>query len=267
MNPSLGVVLLALAFVGSHLGLATHPVRSRLVARFGELGFRGIFSAVAAISFSLLAVWFADHHAEGPPGLALGADPILRWPLIAIVTLGVVLIVGGFAGYTGGPYDLARPGPARPPRGLERVTRHPFLMGVALFAGAHALLAPHRVGSLLMLLLAVLAAVGARHQDAKLRGLRGTPFADYLAQTSTVPFGAILAGRQRLAWGELPWGTLLLGVGVAAALRAVHAEIFAHHGAWVILGTVGSAGAIAAVSWVQDRRRRPAMLRRPAPSS
>jgi uncharacterized membrane protein len=267
MDPSFGVVLLALAFVGSHLGLAIHPIRSRLVARFGELGFRAIFSAVAAIAFSLLAVWYADHRADGPPGLALGASPVLRWPLIAIVALGVVLIVGGFADYTGGPYDLARPGTSRPPRGLERVTRHPFLMGVALFAGAHALLAPHLVGSLLMLSLAVLAVVGARHQDAKLRRLRGAPFVGYLAQTSAVPFGAILAGRQRLAWGELPWGTLLFGVGMAGALRALHAEIFAHHGAWVILGTVGGAGAIGAVSWVLDRRRRPVMLKRPAPSS
>jgi len=267
MNPLFGVVLLALVFAGSHIGLATHPIRSRLVARFGEPGFRAIFSCVAAISYSLLAVWYADHRAGGPPGLALGESPVLRWPLIALVAFGVVLIVGGFADYTGGPYDLARPRTSRAPRGLERVTRHPFLMGVALFAGAHALLAPHRVGALLMLSLALLAVVGARHQDAKLRGLRGVQFADYLAQTSTVPFGAILAGRQRLAWRELPLGTLLFALGVAAALRAVHAEIFAHHGAWVILGTVGSAAAIGAVSWVQDRRRRPVMINRPAPSS
>ena len=266
MNPSLAVVLLALAFVGSHLGLATHPVRSRLVARFGTRGFRALFSAVAAITFSLLAIWYADHRTQGPPGLGLGADPFLRWPLIAIAVLGVVLIVGGFAGYSGGPYDLVDPGTTRPPRGLERVTRHPFLMGVALFAGAHALLAPHLVGSLLMLALATLATVGARHQDAKLRGLRGAPFAGYLAQTSTVPFGAILAGRQRLAWGELPWGTLLVGILVAGGLRWVHADIFAHHGAWVVLGTVGGAGSIAVASWARDRRQ-PAPLTRPAPSS
>jgi hypothetical protein len=45
MNPSLGVVVLALAFVGSHLGLATHPIRSRLVAWFGEWGFRWLSSS------------------------------------------------------------------------------------------------------------------------------------------------------------------------------------------------------------------------------
>src|SRR5262245_36315911 len=263
---SSAVALLAIAFVGSHIGLAAQPVRSRLVARFGEWGFRWIFSGVAATSFALLVVASAGHRTEGPAGLALGAHPALRWPLVSIVVLGIVTMVGGFARYTGGPYDVVSPGPARPPRGLERVTRHPFLTGVALFAGAHALLATHLVSTLAMLALATLAVVGAYHQDAKLRGSRGAPFAAYVASTSAVPFAAILAGRQRLVWRELPWGALLAGGMVAAGLRSVHADIFAHRGAWVILVVVGGALSITAVSWARDRRR-PAMLRRPAPSS
>jgi uncharacterized membrane protein len=266
MASSSAVVLLAIAFVGSHIGLATQPVRSRLVARFGEWGFRWIFSGVAMTSFALLAMWYADHRTEGPAGLALGAYPALRWPLVSIVVLGVVLIVGSFARYTGGPYDVVSPGTSRPARGLERVTRHAFFVGVAMFAGAHALLATHLVGALVMLALAVLAIAGARHQDAKLRQSRGAPFAAYVAGTSAVPFAAILAGRQRLVWRELPWGAFLAGVAMAAGLRSVHADIFAHRGAWVILVIVGGALTITAVSWVRERRR-PAMLRRPAPSS
>ena len=267
MEPSLlGVAFLALVFVGSHLGLATGPVRSRLVARFGERGFFAIFSGVAAISFALLAVWYADHRTDGPPGLALGAYPALRWPLVSILVLGLVFIIGGFARYTGGPYDVVDPDASRPPRGIERVTRHPFLVGVALFAGAHALLAPHLVGAVLMFSLAALACIGARHQDAKLRRRRGATFDDYLEHTSTLPFAAILAGRQRLAWRELPAGALVAGLALAVGLRSVHAQIFAHHGAWVILGTLGGALTIVAVSWARDRRRS-VTIRRPAPSS
>jgi len=267
MASSSAVVLFAIAFVGSHIGLATQPVRSRLVARFGEWGFRWIFSGMAATSFALLVIWYADHRTEGPAGLALGTYAALRWPLVSMVVLGIVLMAGSFARYSGGPYDLVDPGTSRPARGLERVTRHSFFFGVALFAGAHALLATHLVGALPMLALTVLAVGGARHQDAKLRQARGAPFAAYLAGTSAVPFAAILAGRQQLVWRELPWGAFLVGVAVAAGLRAVHADIFAHRGAWVILVIVGGALAITAVSWARDRRRRPAMLRRPAPSS
>ena len=139
-------------------------------------------------------------------------------------------------------------------------------VGVALFAGAHALLATHLVGTLLMLPLAVLAGGGAAHQDAKLRRLRGAQFDDYLSLTSTVPFAAILAGRQRLAWRELPAGALATGLVLAACLRSVHGQIFAHHGAWVILGMLGGAAAIVALSWARDRRRSVA-IRQPAPSS
>jgi uncharacterized membrane protein len=266
MASSSAVVPLAIAFVGSHIGLAMQPVRSRLVARFGEWGFRWIFSGVAATSFALLAICYADHRAEGPAGLALGAYPVLRWPLVSIVVLGVVLMVASLARYTGGPYDVVSPGTSRPARGLERVTRHPFFVGVAMFAGAHALLATHLVGALVMLALAVLAIAGARHQDAKLRQSRGAPFAAYVAGTSAVPFAAVLAGRQQLVWRELPWGAFIAGGAVAACLRSVHANIFAHRGAWVILVIVGGALTITAVSWVRDRRR-PAMLSQPAPSS
>jgi uncharacterized membrane protein len=266
MEPSSGIALLALAFVGSHLGLAAEPVRSRLVARFGERGFRSLFFGVAALSFALLTVWYADHRTDGPPGLALGTYPALRWPLVSILVLGLGLMAGSLARYAGGPYDLIDPGTSRPPRGMERVTRHPFFVGVALFAGAHALLATHLCGALLMLSLAVLAGVGTRHQDAKLRRLRGAPFDDYLALTSTLPFAAIVAGRQRLAWRELPAGALLGGLALAAGLRSVHGEIFAHRGAWVILAMIGGALTIVAVSWARDRRRTVA-IRQPAPSS
>ena len=89
------------------------------------------------------------------------------------------------------------------------MTRHPFFVGLALFGAAHALLAPRLVGAVAMGSLALFAGVGAWLQDRKLLALRGEDYCDYLAVTSAIPFAAILAGRQRLVWGELPYGTLL----------------------------------------------------------
>ena len=48
--PALGVGLLALVFVGTHVGLATRGVRDRLVGRFGALGFFAIYSVVATFA-------------------------------------------------------------------------------------------------------------------------------------------------------------------------------------------------------------------------
>jgi uncharacterized membrane protein len=42
-----------------------------------------------------------------------------------------------------------------------------------------------------------------------------------LETTSMVPFAAIVSGRQRIAWQELPVRGLIIGLAVAVALRLV----------------------------------------------
>ncbi len=252
MNPLHVVGLLALLFAGTHIGLATAPLRSRLTDALGEWGFRWLFIAVASVCFTVLIVYYSDHRDEGGLGLALGASPAWRPFLIGLLVTGVTLMVAGFWTYPGGAYSVDRP---RPPQGLERITRHPFFAGLVLFGSAHALLAPHRMGMILMLALAAVSVVGARHQDAKLLRLRGKPFADYLAATSAIPFAAIASGRNRLVWRELPLGGIATGLVIAAGLRYVHDDIFAHHGLWVIVVVVGSALVLAVTTWLRDRRR------------
>ncbi len=241
MDPLLVLVSLAAVFAGTHVGLATTPIRARLVARLGEAGFRALFFVVAASSFTALVVYYADHRTLSGAGPALGAVPVLGLVLRAAVVGGFALMLGSLAAYPGSPYDLNTARPARAPRGLEQVTRHPFFAGLTVFAAAHALLAPTRMGSVLMAALAALSIVGARHQDSKLLRLRGPTFAEWLARTSAMPFAAILAGRARLVWHELPGGALAAGALLAVLLRQVHGEIFAHHGAWVVLAVVGGA--------------------------
>jgi uncharacterized membrane protein len=162
-------------------------------------------------------------------------------------------MTASFAGYARSPYASQGEG-VREPYGLGRVTRHPFFAGAVLFGAAHALLATRLVGAVAMAGLALVAGVGAWHQDRKLLRLRGAPYAEYLAATSALPFAAILAGRQRLAWSELPVGLSLLGLALAWTLRAVHASLFAYGGAFVIGAVVGGAGAILASEWRRDRR-------------
>src|SRR4030095_4865236 len=104
-----------------------------------------------------------------------------------------MLMSGAFAGYGRSPYPASGEN-VREPHGLERVTRHPFFVGLALLGGSHALLATRLVGAIAMGSLACFALLGAALQDRKLLALRGEPYADYLATTSTVPLAAISAG-------------------------------------------------------------------------
>ena len=260
MDPVLRVALAFALFALSHIGLGWSPVREALVTRLGRWGFTLLFSCIAWLTFGGVVATYAALAGEGPAGLALGAHPAARFALVATVVLGSMLMAGTFAGYSGSPYSFG--GEQRhEPRGLERVTRHPFFVGTALLGGAHALLATRLVAAVLMGSLALFALLGAWFQDRKLLALRGEPFAAYLAATSTVPFAAIAAGRQRLVWSELPYGTLLLGLALAWLLRSLHGHLFDHGGAYVIAALVIGPLVILVSEWRRDRRSR-----RPSPT-
>jgi uncharacterized membrane protein len=255
MDPVLPVALGFGLFAATHLGLAWPPLRQRLVARLGRWGFTVFFSVVAWLTFGAAFSTYVAHAHEGPAGLALGAYAGARWLGIGAILAGSVLMAGSFAGYARSPYGMAGER-VREPRGLERVTRHPFFVGFALFAAAHALLATRLVGAVAMGSLALVALVGAWLQDRKLLALRGEPYAAYLAASSTLPFAAIAAGRQRLVSSELPWAMLGLGVAFAWLLRALHAHLFDHGGAWVIAAFVLGPLAILLGEWSHERRAR-----------
>jgi uncharacterized membrane protein len=253
MEPALGVALFWLLFGGTHLGLATRRVRTALVTRFGEWGAIGVFSAVAAVTFTTLVGYYASHRLAGAAGLAAGGSAPVRGVLIASIVAGFTLALASLWTYPASPYALGNE-QTREPRGLERITRHPFFVGVALAGTAHAFLATRLAGTVFFAGLVLLAVAGAAHQDRKLLAARGAPYAHYVAVTSAVPFGAILSGRQRIVWHELPWTAVAAALAAAYALRVVHASIFAHGGVWVITVVVGGAAVLAVQSWRKTAR-------------
>ena len=255
MDPVLAVSLAIVPFVLTHLGLAWPPLRQPLVARLGRLGFIVFFSLVAWLTFGFAVTTYAAHASEGPPGLALAAHDGARAMLIGVVVLGSMLMTGAFGGYADSPYAMSG-GNVSEPRGLERVTRHPFFVGVFLLGAAHALLATRLVGAVFMGILAAYSLIGAKLQEHKLAALRGEPYVRYLAASSLLPFAAIAAGRQRLVPSELPYGALLLGLPIAWLLRVVHGSLFAHGGAYLIAAVVIGPVVILVVELARERRAR-----------
>jgi uncharacterized membrane protein len=251
MTPAAVVACLWVLFGGSHIGLAA--VRGRLVARLGEVGFIALFYSVAATSFAALVSYYAQHRFDGVPGFALAGVPALRWVLMSVAMLGLTLAGSALIIYPRLPSALFGQ-PVHPPRGIERITRHPFFAGIALFAVAHGLLATHLIGTVFFGGVVLLTAIGARHQDHKLRARRGPAYADYLAVTSAFPFAAIAAGRQTFAWRELPAASLAIALGLALAARHWHDSLFAGGGWWIIAAVLGGALIAGANAWRRSRR-------------
>ncbi|MBN9507823.1 MAG: NnrU family protein [Alphaproteobacteria bacterium] len=201
------LVLAALIWTGVHVGVAGSGLRATLARRFGERGFLAGFSvlSVAAIAFLILAY----RHAPTVP--LWFAPPRLRDLLAVVMLLAFVLFVGAVSArnptMVGG--EDAEPAPVA---GMQRITRHPMLWSFALWAGVHVLGRGTLDGLLFFGAFLVTALAGMPSIDAKLAARRPSVWAELARTTSIVPFGAILAARNRFVAAEIGWITPVVAI-------------------------------------------------------
>lgn len=220
----MGSLLLAGAvFVGIHLLIAGTRLRDRIVGVIGEQPYLGLFSLLSAASLTwlILAYRVAPRTALWPtaPGLRAIAIPLM---LIA-AALVVIGLTTSSPTATGGTGALDREDAAR---GILRVTRHPFLCGVALWAGLHLLLNGDSASLVLFGSLLTLAITGPRSIDAKRRRMYDERWQRFAARTSVLPFAAIAAGRNELRLGEIGAWRVALALIAYGALVAFHGRLF-----------------------------------------
>lgn len=216
------LALAAIAFAAMHLLIAGSRMRDAIVGRLGERRFIGAFSLASAAVLGWL-IW-AYGKARVP---AVTPLPDGRWLAAALVFVAFVLVVLGLAtpGPTvvGGEKLMHREDPAR---GIHRITRHPFLWGVALWALVHLAFNPEAVNLLFFGTFALVAVVGTFSIDAKRARRFGDAWQRYAAVTSNIPFAAIAQRRNRLAIAELGWGKLAAAVAAYAGFVWLHARFF-----------------------------------------
>lgn len=217
------------AFVAIHVGVSATGLRKRLVGVMGEWPYRALFSLV---SLGLL-VWLIQGYGAmradpfDPLNEALWLPPSwLRWPAIALGLFGVALAITGLL--TPGPTSMGAENSslakAEPAHGVLRITRHPFLWGVALWGVAHLMTNGERFAVMLFGAMAAMVIFGARSIDRKGAARNPEAWARFEDATSNAPFAAIVQGRNRLALGEIGWRGLV-GIAVAFAIAWYHGQI------------------------------------------
>jgi uncharacterized membrane protein len=216
----LSLVLAALFFVGLHLGIAGTAIRDRAIGLLGKNGYMAAFAVASLIGLG----WLVAAYNRAPYLITWG---MLEWwkPIVIILMLPATLLVV-FGLTTPNPTSVAQEGRlGQRPRGIVRVTRHPFLTGVGLWALLH-LIGNGDVASLVFFATwAIVALAGTVSIDAKRRRLLGAAWEPFAAQTSIVPFAAIAAGRNRFTPREIGiwrWGLALL---VYALMLGGHAQV------------------------------------------
>ena len=97
-------------------------------------------------------------------------------------------------------------------KGILRITRHPFLWGVVIWAAFHMGVNGDRASQIFFGTFLTVALLGTFSIDAK-RGRRfGDAYLAFKAKTSNVPFAAILRGRTVFMFGEIGWGRIGLAI-------------------------------------------------------
>ena len=158
-------------------------------ARMGEGRYLGLYS-VAALLFFLAVFWGYDRAPRGEPlwysHAAAHASWMVVWPALVLIT----------AAYTPLGY-------------IKAIARHPMMLGILVWAGAHLLVGGDLVKVLLfgsfaayaVLSLGVAYARGNRPQGTP--SWRGDAWAFVIG---TLIFGALMHGGHRLAFGVSPFG-------------------------------------------------------------
>jgi uncharacterized membrane protein len=206
------LLVATLVFLATHFVTST-PLRPALVNAMGEWPYRGAYSLVALITL----VWMAWAYAGAPREQLWTGTREMSYVLMP---LAFVLIACGYwrnPMMVGADKLLKSEDPAR---GIIRVTRHPIMWGIMLWAAAH-ILARGDLKSLVFfggfLLLAL---VGTLSMDARKRPNPG--WARFAAVTSHVPFVAVVQGRNRIDWREIGWLRPAIGLAVFFAVLAFH---------------------------------------------
>ncbi|MEO5374391.1 MAG: NnrU family protein [Alphaproteobacteria bacterium] len=134
-----------IVFLATHIIPAAPAVRRGLVA---ALGVRGYVAAYSGLSLLVLAwVWVAYRAAPyievWPP------EPWTRWVPLWLMPIACLLVAIGMA--TPNPFSVGPGGRGHDPRraGVLRLTRHPVLWGIVLWAAVH-MLANGDVASLIL---------------------------------------------------------------------------------------------------------------------
>jgi uncharacterized membrane protein len=215
----LALVLAAVLWVGVHVGIAGTTIRGRIVARLGEMGFRIAFSLASVVSISLLV------NAYG----AAATTPLwftpdwLRWVLALAMLPGFVLFAGSLRRNPTAAGGEALIGAE--PSGMQRITRHPMLWSFAIWAGVHVLGNGDSASLVFFGAFLVTALAGMPSIDAKLAQRAPETWPKLAAATSILPFGAVLAGRNRFVPGEL-LVPAAIGLVAWAALLHFHRGLF-----------------------------------------
>lgn len=206
-------------FLGSHVVLSSTRLRGNLRDQLGERGYLALYSVVALATLA----WFVTAYIHAPTLMLWRFAPWMVFVPLVIMPLASILLIAGYSTPNPTAVGMERvAGDDDPAPGIMRVTRHPILWAIGLWALAHILPNGDLASLLFFGALAALALGGTMLIDRKKRLALGSNWWRLAEVTSNIPFLAILAGRTRLRAHEIGLLRVVAGLLLFAVLLLAH---------------------------------------------
>jgi uncharacterized membrane protein len=217
------LVAAAIFFVSIHFFISGTALRGKIVAVIGEGPFRGLFSLLSLIGI----VWLSRAYSLAEYIQLWGKFYAFRPYALVVMLLAFFFVVLAFTSpnptAVGGEALLAEKEPAK---GIQRITRHPFLWGVTLWSFTHLLLNGDLASVLFFGSLLIVAIGGPFSIDRKRKKAVGEAWDRFAVLTSNLPFMAIIQGRNSLKLREIGWWPPLLALILYGLFLHFHKNLF-----------------------------------------
>jgi uncharacterized membrane protein len=187
------LIAAAAVFLAIHLLISGTRVRDAITGTIGEGAFMGLFSLASIGVIAWLAISYNAAQASGEDPVLWVAGVGLHHMALPIILLAFIIGVPGLL--TANPTSVRQESAASKEgtvRGVLRITRHPFLWGVAIWSAFHLSVNGDEASVIFFGTFLVLAILGTFSIDAKRKRKLGDAWAGFAAKTSNIPFVAIL---------------------------------------------------------------------------
>jgi uncharacterized membrane protein len=220
------LIAAAAVFLAIHLLIAGTRVRDMITGTIGEAAYLGLFSLASLGAIVWLAMSYgAAQRGDDPLLYDLGSR--VKHLGIPVVALAFLLGVQGL--FMPNPTSLRQEGAAARSdtvRGVLRITRHPFLWGVAIWSAFHLSANGDEASVIFFGSFFILSILGTFSIDAKRRRKMGEAWTAFAAKTSNIPFGAVVSGRNSLKLGESFGWRFWVAALLFVTMLFAHAHVF-----------------------------------------
>ena len=219
-----------LMFGGTHIIGSSIPVRTFVIRRIGKLGFKGFYSLVGLATFVPLCYYYLGHKHAGYLLYNHGYFLQLLAQLLMLVAFIILLQVLISANPMTTKAELSGRF-VNSGQGIQRITRHPQNFSFGLFGLAHLLVNPYVGDWIFFGGFIVYGIVSAMHQDQRQLATGPVEVKQFLADTSAIPFAAIVKGKQRFGLAEYYPPALVAAIVIFILLKLLHPMLFGGFGA------------------------------------